>query len=67
MLDLATLIEGHPDNVAASLYGGFVASYVNHSVLFQECVVKGLKALKGLDEIPTFVQCIPLPLCKGWG
>lgn len=26
MLDLAMLIEGHPDNVAGTLYGGWVAS-----------------------------------------
>ncbi|KAJ3042583.1 hypothetical protein HDV00_007118 [Rhizophlyctis rosea] len=32
MLDYCTLLEGHPDNVAASLLGGFVASFVIPSI-----------------------------------
>ena len=29
MLDFALMIERHPDNVAAALYGGFVGTYLN--------------------------------------
>jgi len=29
LLDYCIMVEGHPDNVAASLLGGFVASYLN--------------------------------------
>jgi homoserine kinase len=29
MLDYALMIERHPDNIAAALYGGFVGTYLN--------------------------------------
>jgi homoserine kinase len=29
MLDYCLMIERHPDNVAAALYGGFVGTYLN--------------------------------------
>lgn len=29
ILDYALMVERHPDNVAASLYGGFVATFLN--------------------------------------
>ncbi|RKP03507.1 hypothetical protein CXG81DRAFT_29263 [Caulochytrium protostelioides] len=32
LLDFAVLIEGHPDNVAASYRGGFVASYLRWAI-----------------------------------
>lgn len=33
MLDYCLMIERHPDNVAASLYGGFVGTYLVGSVI----------------------------------
>ncbi|KAJ3046565.1 hypothetical protein HK097_000750 [Rhizophlyctis rosea] len=32
ILDYCTLIEGHPDNIAASLHGGFVASFLSSDI-----------------------------------
>ena len=29
LLDFALMVERHPDNVAAALYGGFVGTYLN--------------------------------------
>jgi homoserine kinase len=43
LLELATEIEGHPDNVAAALYGGFVVCADGEAVRFQ--APTGLEAL----------------------
>jgi homoserine kinase len=32
VLDIATLVEGHPDNVGASIYGGFITAFIRGEI-----------------------------------
>ncbi len=36
ILNIATKIEGHPDNVAPCIYGGLIASFTNHRNIYTE-------------------------------
>ena len=35
ILNIATRIEGHPDNVAPCIYGGLTASFINHKNIYR--------------------------------
>ncbi|MGN8645275.1 homoserine kinase [Gracilibacillus sp. HCP3S3_G5_1] len=48
-LQIATDIEGHPDNVAPSLIGGCVIGHYDGDVTYSQIAIKGV----------TFVACIP--------
>lgn len=77
MLDLGVMLEGHPDNIAGSLYGGWVASYTRTEIpKFQEswfeegASVPSPKSLLGADSNPndrltnpTFISINPLIKC----
>lgn len=52
ILELATEIEGHPDNVAPALLGGMVASVYDDEVYYSKINVK--EGLKFLALIPNF-------------
>lgn len=39
LLQIATMIEGHPDNVAPAIFGGMVSSIVDHDRAFAEKLV----------------------------
>lgn len=65
LLSIATDIEGHPDNVAPALYGGFTISYMNGSQAHSLRLLppKPLKfiAVVPSSKLPTFLarQAIP--------
>ena len=67
MLTLATAIEGHPDNVAPAMLGGFVTS------VYDEGQVYSVK--KNIDEQLAFAAFVPdfrlltskrAPRCRIW-
>lgn len=51
LLDRATAIEGHPDNVAPALLGGFVTGVFEDGHLFYHC--------KPISEILCFIAFVP--------
>lgn len=51
LLEIATEIEGHPDNVAPALYGGFTISYMNGQKA-QSLKVLPAKPLKFVAVVP---------------
>ncbi|MGL5576723.1 MAG: homoserine kinase [Sarcina sp.] len=51
ILEIATEIEGHPDNVAPALFGGFVVTIVENGMVYYNKV--------DLDENLSFFACIP--------
>ncbi|MGL5067878.1 MAG: homoserine kinase [Sarcina sp.] len=51
LLQIATEIEGHPDNVAPALLGGFVVSIVENGMVYYNKV--------DLDKNLSFFACIP--------
>lgn len=53
MLQLATEIEGHPDNVAPALYGGMMVSLLEDSKVYHSRI-EIAKGLKFLALIPDF-------------
>ncbi len=53
VLDIATKIEGHPDNVAPCIYGGLTASFTNHKNIYTE-KYKVSKKIKFYAFIPEF-------------
>jgi homoserine kinase len=61
VLALATDVEGHPDNVAAALLGGFVVVADGHATRFE--VPTGLEALVVVprDPVPTEAARAALP------
>jgi homoserine kinase len=61
ILDQAARIEGHPDNVAASLYGGFVVCADGRAVTIEP--PSGLEAVAVVppDEVPTRAARDALP------
>ncbi|KAI9207780.1 ribosomal protein S5 domain 2-type protein [Polychytrium aggregatum] len=61
MLDFCLLIEGHPDNVAGSLLGGFVASYMRN--LPDPKLRENPLALSSFDQY----DLIPVPPKTGYG
>lgn len=52
LLDMATAIEGHPDNVAPALYGGFTISYMDHEDKPHSLRVLPAKPLKFIAVVP---------------
>lgn len=54
VLDIATSIEGHPDNVAPALLGGFVVSSVNQKKSVQTIKLTPPQELKMIVCIPDF-------------
>ncbi|KAI8920866.1 ribosomal protein S5 domain 2-type protein [Powellomyces hirtus] len=73
MLDYCLLIEGHPDNVTASLLGGFCSSYLAVNVT-KECAM--LHALdpseycsegNNADGVPKRASDLPLPPIENIG
>ncbi|CAO3619388.1 unnamed protein product [Mucor fragilis] len=57
LLDYCLMIERHPDNVAAALIGGFVASYLRE---LDPSAMKGVPASESLLEI-ALSQQVPQP------
>ncbi|NLY09947.1 MAG: homoserine kinase [Tissierellia bacterium] len=53
LLDLATLIEGHPDNVSAAIFGGLIISGINDSGVYYNKVEVSNEA-KFLALIPDY-------------
>lgn len=53
LLDYCILIEGHPDNVAASLLGGFVASYLTDNANNLPELKWGIENKINQEEIPV--------------
>ncbi len=54
LLELATEIEGHPDNVAAAIHGGFVISAMEagEPVAHSVPIGRGLAAILAVSELP---------------
>lgn len=52
LLELATEIEGHPDNVAPALFGGMISSVYDEKVYYSK--VNVAKGLKFLALVPDF-------------
>jgi homoserine kinase len=53
-LELASSIEGHPDNVAACLYGGFTVSWIDEQSLARAVKVKAHESIIPVVMIPKF-------------
>ncbi len=53
LLDLATEMEGHPDNVAPALLGGMIVSVYDKKVYYSKIDIKE-KAIKFLALVPDF-------------
>jgi homoserine kinase len=53
-LELASSIEGHPDNVAACLYGGFTVSWIDDQSLARAVRVKAHESIIPVVMIPKF-------------
>lgn len=51
LLNFATSIEGHPDNVAPAIYGGFTISYMQDGKAHSLCI-KPSKPLKFIAVVP---------------
>ncbi|KAI8997397.1 hypothetical protein BDB01DRAFT_840732 [Pilobolus umbonatus] len=62
LLDYCLMIERHPDNVAAALIGGFVASYLRE---LDPSVMTGIPASESLLEIALTKQAPQPPLGIG--
>ena len=53
-LELASSIEGHPDNVAACLYGGFTVSWIDENSLARAVKLKAHESIIPVVMIPKF-------------
>lgn len=53
MLKIATMIEGHPDNVAPAIYGGFTASTMKDGGIYTTGI-KTAESIKFLALVPDF-------------
>lgn len=53
-LELASSLEGHPDNVAACLYGGFTVSWIDESSLARAVKIKAHESIIPVVMIPRF-------------
>jgi homoserine kinase len=53
-LELASSIEGHPDNVAACLYGGFTVSWIDENSLARAVKIKAHESIIPVVMIPRF-------------
>ena len=53
-LELASSIEGHPDNVAACLYGGFTVSWIDENSLARAVKIKAHESIIPVVMIPKF-------------
>ncbi|MFM2234288.1 MAG: hypothetical protein RLZZ240_872 [Actinomycetota bacterium] len=53
-LELASSIEGHPDNVAACLYGGFTVSWIDEQSLARAVKIKTHESIIPVVMIPKF-------------
>jgi len=53
ILDIATIIEGHPDNVAPCIYGGLIASFTNNKNIYTE-KYKISKEIKFYAFVPDY-------------
>jgi homoserine kinase len=53
-LELASSIEGHPDNVAACLYGGFTVSWIDDQSLARAVKIKAHESIIPVVMIPKF-------------
>ena len=61
LLDIATEIEGHPDNVAPAIYGGFTISYMENKKAHSLRVVPA-RPLKFIAVVPD--SKLPTPLAR---
>lgn len=61
LLDIATEIEGHPDNVAPALYGGFTISYMEEGKAHSLRLLPA-KPLKFIAVVPD--SKLPTPLAR---
>jgi len=65
LLDYCIMIEGHPDNVAASLLGGFVASYLNDKANDLPKMVWGAENTVKQENIPyKTTACVKMKWSK---
>lgn len=53
-LELASSLEGHPDNVAACLYGGFTVSWIDENSLARAVKIKAHESIIPVMMIPRF-------------
>ena len=53
-LELASSLEGHPDNVAACLYGGFTVSWIDENSLARAVKIKAHESIIPVVMIPKF-------------
>ena len=53
-LELASSLEGHPDNVAACLYGGFTVSWIDENSLARAVKIKAHESIIPVVMIPRF-------------
>jgi homoserine kinase len=53
-LELASSLEGHPDNVAACLYGGFTVSWIDESSLARAVKINAHESIIPVVMIPRF-------------
>ena len=53
-LELASSLEGHPDNVAACLYGGFTVSWIDENSLARAVKIKTHESIIPVVMIPKF-------------
>lgn len=62
ILDYTVLIEGHPDNVSASLLGGITASYCTRSLTKEHALLEhgNLDLVPGNDQLPKTYREDPL-------
>ncbi|ORX58341.1 homoserine kinase [Piromyces finnis] len=65
LLDYCIMVEGHPDNVAATLLGGFVASYLNDKASGLPKMVWGAENTVKQENIPYKTSaCIKMKWSK---
>jgi len=65
LLDYCVMVEGHPDNVAASLLGGFVCSYLNEKATQLPKMVWGAENTVKQENIPYKTSaCIKMKWSK---
>ncbi|KAJ3148686.1 hypothetical protein HDU89_004536 [Geranomyces variabilis] len=67
MLDFCLLIEGHPDNVTASLLGGFCSSYLSASIHNEHVALHELDASVYCSDIPPPNGHLPYPPIENIG
>lgn len=53
-LELASSLEGHPDNVAACLYGGFTVSWIDENSLARAVKINAHESIIPVVMIPRF-------------